>query len=165
MAAFQKWREAMRSSTLRTPIVVEVRNNQCVFNGYGAQESADMLFQALIHPVMPAHHICTNDSLFERFSQAVIQYRQDRHALVNHPRLPLLSSALPFVFKESAHRFFLQKVSCFSRYCVPVTQQTLDFLHQMQLLDPDAQIQSDGTAMGRPPFRNQFSMLNLSFYS
>ncbi|KZP06971.1 hypothetical protein FIBSPDRAFT_902401 [Athelia psychrophila] len=120
MTGLQKWREVMRSSTLRTPIVVEVRNNQCVFNGYGAQESADMLFQALIHP-------------------AVIQYRQDQHTLINHPRLPLLSSAYPFIFRESAHR-----------YHVPVTQQTLDILHQMQLVDPDAQIQPDGTAIVNP---------------
>lgn len=165
MTGLQKWREVMRSSTLRTPIVVEVRNNQCVFNGYGAQESADMLFQALIHPVMPAHHICTNDLLFEHFSQAVIQYRQDQHTLINHPRLPLLSSAYPFIFRESAHRFFLQNISCFSRYHVPVTQQTLDILHQMQLVDPDAQIQPDGTAIGRSPYCTQFTMLNSSFYS
>ncbi|KAF7965872.1 hypothetical protein HWV62_41174 [Athelia sp. TMB] len=146
-SVLQKWRESMCSSTQRTPIVVEVRNNQRVFNGYGAQESADMLFLALIHPVMPAHYICMDDKLFKRFSEAVVQYRQDRKALVSHPRLPLLSSALPFVFRESAHKFFLQKVSCFSRHRVAVTQQTLDILHDMGILDPDAQINPDGTAM------------------
>ncbi|TFK58102.1 hypothetical protein BDN72DRAFT_731871, partial [Pluteus cervinus] len=56
------------------PIFVAVKSNQLVFNGYGAQETCDMLLEAFILPTMPASMVCADDAVWSRFSQAVSTY-------------------------------------------------------------------------------------------
>ncbi|KAJ3573914.1 hypothetical protein NP233_g2124 [Leucocoprinus birnbaumii] len=98
-----------------TPIWLEVKSNQRVFNGYGAQEACDMLFLAYIHPLMPSSYICLNDDLWERFLQNVISYQQQRINLVytNNTKLPLISGDKPFRSSVRVSREYLEKMQVY----------------------------------------------------
>lgn len=157
----ESWRQTCMALHDDTPIFLEVKNNQRVFNGYGAQEGCDMLCQALIHPCMPSYMICQDPVLFHRFYTAVIEYRKSRIALAHSGKFPLLSSARPFRFNKSAHKQFLQKVICSRRYHVGVDQGVLTQMHQLGLLNPNAVIQETGQAIG--DFKIPISRKSLTF--
>jgi hypothetical protein len=148
-ANLEAWREHSIRSMIDVPIFLEVKDNQHVFNGYGAQEACDMLVLACLHPCMPTFMVCRDSSLFTRLHDALIKYRTDRVRLIESKRLPLLSSERPFRFNSRAHKLFLQSVSCSRRYHVIVNQEALSQMHNLGLLNPDAVIQDSGFATGK----------------
>lgn len=133
---------------------MEIKSNQRVFNGYGAQETCDMLFLAFIHPFMPASVVCKSNDIFDRLSKSLVNYRKDHHNLlfdlVHRSYLPLTSGHRPFAFLLSAHKYFLQKaVLCSRRHQIKVDQDTLNELHKLHLLTPEATYDKDGLATGK----------------
>lgn len=148
LMSLKKWREDMVETRSSSPIFLEVKNNQLVFNGYGAQETSDMLCIAVIHPVMPAYYICKNDNLFAHFQNNVINYQQMRLEWCKSRYLPPVSSSHPLHFNSSAHRFFLQHIVCSRRARVSVDDKLLYQLHKRNLLNPNAVLQDSGDAIG-----------------
>lgn len=163
LQAMETWKAKIDEKTDDTPIFLAIKNNQLVFNGYGAQETCDMLVSAAIHPCMPAYLICRSAHLFGILLQAVIQYDGSRHESVDSKlspkgRLPYISSKRPFRMNEDGHRRFLALVKCYRRKHVAVHQQELTTFHSKGLLNPDATIQDDGVAIGLLIFCHTFNI-------
>jgi len=76
------WQDSTASSFQDTPIFLEVKDNQRIFNGYGAQEACDMLVHALLHPCVPSYMIYQDPMLFDWFRDALISYHESRNDLV-----------------------------------------------------------------------------------
>jgi len=58
------WREQAIKMRNDMAIFLAIKGNQQVFNGYGVQETCDMLCGALIHPCMPVYQLCVDDVLW-----------------------------------------------------------------------------------------------------
>jgi hypothetical protein len=97
---------------------VNLQANQCVFNGYGAQEACNMIVLACFYPCMPTFMVCCDPSLFTSLHDALIKYPMDCMWLIKSKRLPLLSSERQFCFNSCAHKLYLQSVSCSHWYHV-----------------------------------------------
>jgi hypothetical protein len=134
----------------QTPIFLSVKNNQKVFNGYGAQETCDMLFQALIYPSMPTFAVCQDPDVWHRFKTAVFDYQEIRLSLVNSKPLilPFVSGRRSFRFNRDGHNKFLRHVSTYRRQFVKVDSDTLAKINEFNLLDFNATLQDNGTASG-----------------
>ena len=120
-----------------------------VFNGYGAQETCDMLVEALIHPAMPVVAVCTDDTVWARFSTAVFSYQKERVRIATASQLPYVSGPRSFRFDKDGHHRFLKHVSSYRRTQVKVNQDTLTKIDTLGLLNPCAVIQNDGSAVGQ----------------
>ena len=66
-----------------TPIFLSVKNSQMVFNGYGAQKTCNMLFEALLSPCMPTFAVCEDSQLWNRVKTEVFDYQEIHLDLVN----------------------------------------------------------------------------------
>ena len=143
------WRQSRINDEDPTPIFLSVKNNQKVFNGYGAQETCDMLFQALILPCMPTYAVCKDPDVWHRFKTAVFEYQDIRLGLVRSKPLilPYISSLRPFRFNRDGHNKFLRHVSTYRRQSVKVEHDTLAKINELNLLDPNATLQDNGTAL------------------
>jgi hypothetical protein len=152
------WRQTCISKKDGTPIFCAVKLAQTVFNGYGAQETCDMLVEALIHPAMPTLAVCSDEIVWARFTDAVFSYQKERVriATATPSPLPYVSGAHPFRFDKDGHHRFLVHVSAYRRSHVKVTQDTLSKMQALGLLTPSAIIQSNGYATGKlnDPFFN-----------
>lgn len=146
LAVLDAWRASQIRHLNDTPIFLAVRSNQKVFNGYGAQETCDMLFQSLLSPLMPAYLVCSHLQLWERFKTAVIEYQAKRIQIINDKLLPFVSGPRPFFMNVDGHNRFLMHVSTYRRKTVLVDQPLLTLLHNLGLLDPLATIQGDGSS-------------------
>jgi len=144
------WRQSRINDEDDTPIFLSVKNNQNYFNGYGAQETSDMLFQALIYPAMPTFAVCQDPQVWERFKTAVFLYQDTRLGLVNSKPiiLPYVSSRRPFRFNRDGHNRFLRHVSTYRRQFVNVDRDTLAKINDFNLLDFNATLQDNGYASG-----------------
>jgi hypothetical protein len=133
-----------------TPIFCAVKETQTVFNGYGAQETCDMLVQALIHPFMPAFAVCSDDIVWARFSAAVFSYKKERIGIISAvpSKLAYVSGPRPFRFNKDAHHRFLAHVIAYRRSHVKVTQDNLTRIQALGLLNTSAIIQNNGSAVG-----------------
>lgn len=151
-AVLENWRQKSISSQDDTPIFIAVKNTQKVFNGYGAQETCDMLYMAILSPCMPAYLVCRNDVLWKRFSEAVVNYQRQRLDLVSGTDLPAISGKQVIFMNTKAHEKFIGTVSCYRKKQVKVHRDCLKLYHSLGLLDPDATIQDDGTAVGKSLF-------------
>ncbi|KAJ3573001.1 hypothetical protein NP233_g2714 [Leucocoprinus birnbaumii] len=142
------WRQHQRESLSDTPIWLEIKGNQQVFNGYGAQETCDMLFWAFIHPLMPSSKICLDETLWSRFIDNVISYQQRRIELVNqkNSKFPSISGKRPFQWHANGHRLFLAEVPVFRKARVRVTRVFFEEMQRYGLHNPDATIMDNGFA-------------------
>ena len=149
-SALDAWRHSCISKVEMTPIFSMVKSIQTVFNGYGAQETCDMLVEACIHPATPTVVVCRNDVVWGRFYAAVFSYQQERIRIVTAvpSELRYVSGQRPFRFNKDAHHRFLAHVSAYRRTHVKVKQEALAKMQELGLLDPRAVIQDDGIAVG-----------------
>lgn len=131
-------------------IFLAVKNTQSAFNGYGAQETCDMLFEAILHPLMPAYLVCQNDTLWKRLCDAVISYQKGRLDLATGNQFPIISKSTTIQMRSSAHERFLRTIYCYRKKTVKVDKKHLEDLRSLGLLDPHATIQEDGRAIGEP---------------
>jgi hypothetical protein len=69
------WRQTCISKRNNNSIFCAVKSTQTVFNGYGRQETCDMLLKALIHPGMPAFAVCSDETVWARFKASVFSYQ------------------------------------------------------------------------------------------
>jgi hypothetical protein len=103
-----QFRDQIRRKQLsKAPIWQTMKDRQDVFNGFGAQESCDALCSAFLHPCTPTIFICTNDELWTRFYQMVIDQhcmRVERIRAKTPSPLPHVSSSRPFYFNRNGHR-------------------------------------------------------------
>jgi len=127
---------------------VAVKTTQTVFNGYGMQETCDMLVEALIHPSMPAFAVCSDNTVWARFSASAFSYQKERIEIMTAvpSKLTYASVSRPFRFNKDAHHHFLAHVKAYRRSHIKVTQDTLG------LLNPCAIIQNNGSAVGQFTF-------------
>lgn len=145
-----RWRLSQINDEDDTPIFLSVKNNQKVFNGYGAQETSDMLFEAMIFPGMPTLAVCQDPNVWHRFKTAVFDYQDIRLGLVNSKPiiLPYVSGRRPFRFNRDGHNKFLRHVSTYRRQFVKVERDTLSKINELNLLDFNATLLDNGTASG-----------------
>ncbi|KDR76076.1 hypothetical protein GALMADRAFT_210772 [Galerina marginata CBS 339.88] len=113
--ALEHWRQVSLTSLDSTAIFLAVKSNQKVFNGYGAQETCDMLSSVLIHPCMPAYQVCGDEQTWTRFKQGVLDYQIGRLDLLATGSLPLVSGQRPFRMNHDAHDCFMSHVMCYQR--------------------------------------------------
>ncbi|KAF7798752.1 hypothetical protein EIP86_009977 [Pleurotus ostreatoroseus] len=160
-AALEAWRTAILGAESQDyePIFTRIKGNQKVFNGYGAQETTDMLFTACIHPRMPTYLVCKDDALWSSLKSRTFGYQEERIAAlwaskkVNRANgskkagYPYVSGSLAFRMNVKGHARFLSDVPVFRRKEVRIDQTTLDLLLARGLLDPDATIQDNGYAL------------------
>ncbi|KDR73757.1 hypothetical protein GALMADRAFT_212561 [Galerina marginata CBS 339.88] len=144
--ALDRWRLTTIAIESSTGIFLAVKGNQKVFNGYGAQETCDMLCSVLIQPCMPAYFVCVDDALWKRFRQGVIDYQLERLRLLSTKPFPYVSGSKPFRMNHDAHERFMKHVLCYRKQYVSVDQRILDAMHRRELLNPRAVIQSSGFA-------------------
>ena len=137
------WRNTCVAKKDNTPIFCAVKTTQTVFNGYGAQETCDMLVEALIHPSMPAFTVCSDDTVWARFSAAVFSYQKERIRI---------TTERPFRFNKDTHHRFLAHVIAYRRSHIKVTQDNLTRIQALELLNPCAIIQNNGSAVGKFTF-------------
>ena len=152
MLALDLWRKASIVKNDQSPIFVAVKSNQFVFNGYGAQETCDMLVEALIYPTMPTASVCGGEDIWKRFKDKIISYQKERVSIALTTRssamLPYVSSDRPFRFNIKGHNSFLSNVSAYRRSYVKVNQEELYKMQALGLLNPLAILQDDGHAIG-----------------
>ncbi|KAJ7710693.1 hypothetical protein B0H17DRAFT_1123812 [Mycena rosella] len=120
---------------------------QTVFNGFGAQETTDLLLAALIHPQMPTTYVCRDDHVWGCFRQAVIDYDKHRMDLLLPSRLPYVSSPRPFRMNADGDRRYLACISTYRRSHVLLPAAALFAAHKNSLFLPGAYIQPDGKAL------------------
>ena len=147
------WRSEMAKNT--KAIFLTVKETQAIFNGYGAQETSDMLFQALIHPATPTNVVCKNDSMWNDFKRAVVGYQAGQMDLIKNLSnlgMSRVSKKEPFPFSHRPHAHFLQYVSTYRRDSVKVSSEVLDEMHKRKLLSPMAQLQENGHGQGKSNF-------------
>jgi hypothetical protein len=155
-----RWRLSRINDEDPTPIFLSVKNNQKVFNGYGAQETCDMLFEACIFPCMPTIAVCQDPGVWHRFKTSVFDYQDIRLGLVNSKPLilPYVSGRRPFRFNRDGHNKFLRHVSTYRRQSVKVDRDTLAKINDLNLLDFNATLQDNGTAL--PALSMHFLLLS-----
>ncbi|KAJ7660424.1 hypothetical protein B0H17DRAFT_1185359 [Mycena rosella] len=129
-----------------TPIFVSVKGTQTIFNGFGAQETTDLLLAALIHPQMPTTYVCRDDHVWGCFRQAVIDYDKHRMDLLLPSRLPYVSGPRPFCMNADGHRRYLACISTYRRTC-HTAGSALFAAHKNSLFLPGAYIKPDGKAL------------------
>ena len=153
-SALDEWRNTCVAKKDNTPIFCAVKATQMVFNGYGAQETCDMLVQALIHPFMPAFEVCSDNTVWARFSAAVFSYQEERIKIITAvpSKLAYVSGSRPFRFNKDAHHRFLAHVIAYRRSHVKVTQENLRRIQALGLLNSCAIIQNNGSAVGEFAF-------------
>jgi hypothetical protein len=149
--ALNLWRETSIVKNDQSPIFIAVKSTQTVFNGYGAQETCDMLVEALIYPTMPTVSVCSGEDIWKRFKDKVISYQKERVSIALTTRtslmLPYVSNDRPFRFDIKGHNLFLSHVSAYRRSHVKVDQEELDKMQALGLLNPLAILQDDGRAI------------------
>ncbi|KAJ6617308.1 hypothetical protein B0H10DRAFT_2218648 [Mycena sp. CBHHK59/15] len=123
MATLRAWRTHPDRLGDFTPIFITIKSTQTVFNGYGAQETTDLLLLALIHPQMPTVHL-----------------------VLPSTHLPYVSGKSPFRMNLSGHRKYLKLVSAYRRSNVVLDKAALDEAHALGLFIPNAVIQPNGHA-------------------
>lgn len=133
-----------------TPIFITIKSTQTVFNGYGAQETTDLLLLALIHPQMLTVHVCTHSETWDRLDKALIRYHASRMELaLPSTHLPYVSGKSPFLMNLSGHRRkYLKHISAYRRSHVVLDKAALDEAHALGLFIPNAVIQPNGHASG-----------------
>ena len=146
----KSWRRSRINQRDETPIFISVKGTQQVFNGYGAQETCDMLVEALLSPCMLTHAICEHEVVWARFRKAVLEYQDIRVAIVNTTPsiLPYISGRRPFHFSSNGHSKFLKHVSTYRRKHVKVDREQLARMNDLNLLNQKAVLQADGSATG-----------------
>jgi hypothetical protein len=144
------WRLSRINDADAMPIFLSVKNNQKIFNGYGAQETCDMLFQALISPCMPMFAVCHDPDIWHQFKTVLFDYQDIRLELVKSKPiiLPYVSGSRSFHFNRDGHNRFLRHVSTYRRQSVKVDRDTLAEINELNLLDSNATLQDNGSALG-----------------
>ena len=152
MNALNLWRRDSIAKNDHTPIFVAVKLTQTVFNGYGAQETCDMLVEALVYPTMPTASLCRDEDIWKRFRDKVISYQKERVSIALETRtstmLPYISSERPFQFNMKGHNIFLSHVKAYRRSHVKVNQEDLYKMQALGLLNPLSILQDNGHAVG-----------------
>lgn len=152
--ALDKYRCENIDQTRMIPIWLDIKERQDIFNGFGAQESCDVLFSALIHPLMPTTYICCSETLWERLRRALIEHHLLRVNRVLDPQslsltpLPYLSGQNPFVMNTNGHKLYAAQVYCYRRSTVKLDAHQLTLAHTLGLFNPDAVLGTDGIATG-----------------
>lgn len=138
-----------------SPIWSMMKERQDIFNGFGAQESCDCLFIALIHPLMPTAFICKSDTIWIRFCSTLQEQHLFRVQRVLEPKvlkltpLPYLSRKDPFYFNANAHKLYAAGIPCYRRSSIKLSVETLTLAHSMCLFNMDAVLEEDGVARGK----------------
>ncbi|PPQ81188.1 hypothetical protein CVT24_009465, partial [Panaeolus cyanescens] len=147
----ENWRLASVKTLLDKSIFLAVKNTQSVFNGYGAQETTDMLFQALIMPVMPTYAVCSYRPTWERFKKAVFEYQEERVRIMEaktvQTKLTYISGDDPFRFLTGAHQHFAGHVTVFRRAWVKVSKHQLEEAKQLGLFNWHGSMLNTGRAV------------------
>ncbi|KAJ3885488.1 hypothetical protein GG344DRAFT_82661 [Lentinula edodes] len=141
------------AQTLRIPTIwTTMKERQDVFNGFGAQESCDALFLALIHPLMPVTLLCGSDLMWTRFRTTVIDQHIFRVQRVLSPekigaeRLPYISCQSPFRMNTHGHKLYTAGIPCYRREFVKLSTEQLTLAHNIGLFNKDAVLGDDGVA-------------------
>ena len=149
-----RWRmQMMKKSSQKhndTPILEAIKSSQNAFNGYGAQETCDMLaVHAFIWPGMPARLVCKDEQLWSHLLEATFAYQRDRMKTLEEGNFPSVSGSRPFHTYVDAHERFLAGVPCCKRSFVPVTTDQLNMYHSLSLLDHRCTIRNQGNGEGK----------------
>ncbi|KAK7015890.1 fatty acid synthase alpha subunit Lsd1 [Paramarasmius palmivorus] len=150
LAVLDAFRNEVQESSLDyTPVWKVMKERQDVFNGFGAQESCDTLFEALIHPKMPVSYVCKHDEVWRRFHKAVIQDHLQRIASLKTAKLPCVSGRrkFPFSMNVDGHNRYLHTITCYRRNPVSFSVEKLTQAHALGLFNPDAVLGEDGVAL------------------
>ena len=71
------WQNVSIVKNDQTPIFIAVKSTQMVFNGSGAQETCDMLVEALVYLTMPTASLRSNEDIWTHFKNMVISYQKE----------------------------------------------------------------------------------------
>ncbi|KAF9030250.1 hypothetical protein BDZ89DRAFT_1132547 [Hymenopellis radicata] len=146
LRALRAWRETIIENEDMTAVFVAVKGNQAVNNGYGAQETTDMLWMARIHPCMPIYCIATNSELWDHFVHTHREYQLGRLHMLVTTQLANVSGDGAFRFNEDAHIRFLRTVPIYRRATVRLERDTFLSVVEQNLLNPKATLCDNGTA-------------------
>ncbi|KAJ4500573.1 hypothetical protein C8R41DRAFT_810021 [Lentinula lateritia] len=149
----EQFRREMSNSHSMSPIWSVMKERQDIFNGFGAQESCDTLFLALIHPLMPAQFVCSSKETWTRFRSTVIEQHMFRIQRILHPDM-LGVSPLAYLSKESdpfkmnkhAHEAYAATIPCYRKKTVLLSSSQLDLAHKLGLFNKDGVLGEDGIA-------------------
>lgn len=153
-----QWRQSVveKRNHDRKPIFLAVKGNQLVFNGYGAQETSDMLFEALILPNTSTYDVCKLDALWARFEAAVFNYQQERYKLIHAPqketKLSYISGPKPFRFNFEAHKHYVSSITTYRRQEIRITSERWSEIKKqglINLFNPRARMQRNGIPIGQ----------------
>ncbi|KAF8992974.1 hypothetical protein BDZ89DRAFT_1150802 [Hymenopellis radicata] len=146
LCALRAWRETIIENEDMTAVFVAVKGNQAVNNGYGAQETTDMLWMARIHSCMPIYCIATNSELWDHFVHTHREYQLGRLHMLATTQLANVSGDGAFRFNEDAHIRFLRTVPIYRRATVRLERDTFLSVVEQNLLNPKATLCDNGTA-------------------
>ncbi|KJA15364.1 hypothetical protein HYPSUDRAFT_58839 [Hypholoma sublateritium FD-334 SS-4] len=153
VSGLHQWRQSVLQKRVRDqkPIFLSVKGNQLVFNGYGAQETSDMLFEALILPNTSTYDVCKLDALWARFEAAVFNYQQQCYSLIHAPqedtKLSYISGLKPFRFNYEAHKHYISSITTYRKMEIRITSarwSEIKNLGLINLFNPRARMQPNG---------------------
>ncbi|KAJ3554371.1 hypothetical protein NP233_g12435 [Leucocoprinus birnbaumii] len=155
-----EWRKSRIRLRDNDPLWLSIKSNQKVFNGYGAQETNDMITNVGLHPLLPVRLLCLDETLWKDFEREVVIYQQRRVDLVlkKGSRLSSTSGARPFEFKRNAHKQFMSYVTVYRRETFKASQEFLDMANARGLGNPAATITGARSATvipGTPLYKKQ----------
>ncbi|KAE9384531.1 hypothetical protein BT96DRAFT_1007984 [Gymnopus androsaceus JB14] len=134
-----------------TPVWQVMKEHQDVYNGFGAQEATDVLFDALIHSRMPISLICRNDTMWTRFSTAVAAHQEMQVYRVMDPdhlgakALPYISNTM-FKMNTSGHQLYCADILCYQKEQVYLCQEKVEMANSMGVFNPAAILDETGVA-------------------
>ncbi|PPQ97364.1 hypothetical protein CVT26_006596 [Gymnopilus dilepis] len=122
------------------PIIKEICSNSLnCFSGFGRHLANDFLHEYAIFPGTPSYIICSDESEFIRFQNAIqeflgrfraTEFLKEIASVPNHPN--------HFVFNEVSNRLYMHKyITVFRRQECKVTKEVFARLCSRGLLDPD----------------------------
>lgn len=145
-----KWRTRMLKNKSKTPIFEAIKSSQHAFNGYGAQETCDMLaVYAILWPGMPVSLVCKEVKLWRQLLEATFAYQRDHIRALEEGHFPSVSGSRPFRAYADAHERFLAGIPCCRRRFVHVSIDVLNMYNSLSLLKPHQVIGRNGKAEGK----------------
>lgn len=125
-----------------------------MFNGYGAQETTDVLaVYCKLYPTHPVIFVLQSEELYQRLRDGVFAHSKKLLTLIPDNNLPLLTvlpggqgkGRVPFAFQHDAHKRYNALIDIARQEFYLADREWFDEAVSLGYLDPDSIILDDGT--------------------
>ncbi|KAG5349291.1 hypothetical protein C0989_004806 [Termitomyces sp. Mn162] len=163
------WRSAMlahKPGYLTSMVETMASNRSLSFGGFGRHLANDFLFLQAIHPGTPAHIVCSDDGLYQRFKNAIPPYMQVWISEDFFNTCGIIPNSLnPFAFNTTSNNNYTSAhIRVFRRKLARVPAGLYDLYSSLGLLDPDHVIGEKYTMMWKK-CDTSFKWMPVTYYA